>query len=91
MHDSVNTSAKAISRGCLLSILGVNHLERLVVKEEVWGLLLAILHGHIVVLVPALAIARDGNDLRAKTPFLAIFLLLDSAKNQEVEGGLIDR
>jgi hypothetical protein len=48
MCDSVNASAKAVSSGNLLIINDLSHLERLVIKEEVRGLL-AILHGHEVV------------------------------------------
>jgi hypothetical protein len=90
MWDSVNTSAEAVSSRNLLFINGLSHLEVLVVKEEVWRLL-AILPGHEVVWVEALAIARDGNDLGAWNPFLVLFLKLNAPEDQEVEGALNNR
>jgi hypothetical protein len=64
MCDSVNASAEAVRSQYRLFSLGVTHLERLVVKEEVRRLL-AIFHGHRIVIVKALAIARDCYELRA--------------------------
>ena len=90
MCDSVNASAKAVSSGNLLIINDLSHLERLVIKEEVRGLL-AILHGHEVVWVEALAITRDGYDLGAGYPFLVLFLKINAPEDQEVEGALNNR